>query len=131
MHLATILSTIVVLVFIIRLSADFFNKKTGKKTQLPTMSAYFYSFFSAVLFVNALAHFTHGISGESFAGPYKFLFSSGVVNHLANVIWGFVNIVLGYLLFVRSEPFSTTNKKATFFIGILAMGIFLCLVFSH
>jgi hypothetical protein len=116
---------------LVRLSLDFFGGKKRPVEALSLRSSYIYSFFSAVLFVNALAHFTHGISGEPFVGPYRFLVGSGLWNNLLNVVWGFVNIVLGYGLFVRAQPFSTTVKKRSFFAGVLAMGVFLCIVFTR
>jgi FtsH-binding integral membrane protein len=131
MHIATILSTLVVFAFGLRLVFAYF---VGKRAGLPPLSgneALVSSFFSAVLLVNALAHFTHGISGESFSGPYRFVVGPGLANNLLNVVWGFVNILIGYGLFARSQPLSTPAKRTVFFAGVLVMGIFLCTVFTH
>jgi FtsH-binding integral membrane protein len=131
MRIATILSTLVVLAFGVRLAFAYF---VGKRTGLPPVTgneALVSSFFSAVLLVNALAHFTHGISGEPFPGPFRFVVGPGLANNLLNVVWGFVNILIGYGLFARSQPLSTQAKRTAFFAGVLVMGIFLCTVFTH
>jgi hypothetical protein len=131
MHIATILSTVVVVVAAVRLAPDFLGGKENDRLSLRASEAYVYSFLSAVLFVNALAHFTHGISGEPFPGPYRFLVGPGLWNNLINVLWGFVNIVLGYAHFVRTEPLSSRANTIVFFCGVLAMGVFLCIVFTQ
>jgi hypothetical protein len=90
------------------------------------------AFFSGVLFVNALAHFTHGISGEGFPAPFGYLLGPGLFSNLSNVIWGFINIALGYLLLVQGKVFGEDkHRTSVFFAGVLAMGIFLSVVFSH
>jgi len=45
---------------------------------------------------------------------------------------GFLNLVLGYSLFVRSKIFNQSlSGKVVFFAGVLGMGIFLSYVFSR
>jgi hypothetical protein len=131
MHIATILSTVVVIVAAVRLAPDFFGGQKNDRSPPSVSEAYVYSFLSAVLFVNALAHFTHGISGEPFPGPYQFVVGPGLWNNLINVLWGFVNVVLGYGHFVRTEPLSSRANTIAFFCGVLAMGVFLSIVFTH
>ena len=93
---------------------------------------YAMGFFSGVLFTNALAHFSNGISGEPFPAPFGYALAAGFPEHLANVFWGFLNLVLGYLLLTRSGVFSRdTLGKIAYFAGVLAMGIFLAYVFSR
>jgi hypothetical protein len=93
---------------------------------------YLACFFSGVLFANTVPHFVHGISGEYFPAPFGKHLGNGLLEHLSNVVWGFVNLVLGYALFQRGGV-ATPSKwgKFFFFAGIFAISIFLCFVFSH
>ena len=89
-------------------------------------------FFSGILLTNAVPHFVHGISGEYFPAPFGQYLGKGLPDYLSNVIWGFINIVLGYNLFVLGQvPSPSKSGKIFFFAGILAMGVFLSIVFSH
>ena len=97
----------------------------------PTWSRYVICFFSGVLLTNFLAHFSHGISGEQFPAPLGFALGSGLAEHLSNVVWGFLNLVLGYVLFRRGGVAASGTRVTAFFAGVLAMGIFLAIVFSH
>jgi len=89
------------------------------------------AFFGGVLLVNALAHFTHGISGEQFAAPFGYLFSPGILTNISNVVWGFINLVLGYTLTASGMAFGADRwRTRVFFAGVLAMGLFLTFVFT-
>jgi hypothetical protein len=93
---------------------------------------YLACFFSGVLFANAVPHFIHGVSGEFFPAPFAHYLGNGFLEYLSNIIWGFINIVCGYNLFVVGKV-SSTDKwgKFSFFTGLLSMSIFLSFVFSH
>jgi hypothetical protein len=95
-------------------------------------SAYVASFVSGVLLTNAVPHFVHGISAEPFPAPFGKYLGPGLPSYAANVLWGFVCIVLGYRLFVSGKV-AGTDKLAlvSFFAGVLGMGLFLAFVFSH
>ncbi len=87
---------------------------------------------SGILFTNFLPHFVHGISGETFPAPFAIFFGAGLEQNLANVVWGFINLVLGYNLFVVGRVAGPGKlSKVVFFAGVLGMGIFLSVVFSH
>ena len=95
-------------------------------------AVYLACFFSGVLFANAVPHFVHGISGEYFPAPFGQYLGKGFLEYLSNVIWGFVNIVFGYNLFVVGKVSSPSKwGKVSFFAGLLCMSIFLSFVFSH
>jgi len=135
--LATYLVAIVICVLIVRgifsiipkLRSKNWNSLSSSKT---AWAAYLACFVSGVLFTNAIPHFVHGVSGEDFPAPFGQFLGRGLPEHLSNVIWGFINLVLGYNLFVIGRV-SSSDKwgKFFFFAGILAMGIFLSVVFSH
>ena len=107
-------------------------REIGQGFNVQLLGKYLSCFISGVLLTNAIPHFVHGISGENFPAPFGPYLVSGFPQHLANVIWGFLNIVFGYNQFVMGEVASPdTWRKFFFFAGVLGMGIFLCFVFSR
>jgi hypothetical protein len=74
-HPASTLVAIAVGLLPIRLALDFFR---GKKNE-PVEGGVRAALFSGALFVNALAHCTHGISGESFPAPFGYLLGPSTV----------------------------------------------------
>lgn len=129
-HIASMLVALAVGLLAVRYLIKFVR---GKKDEDEFVDGGFRAaFFSGVLFVNALAHFTHGISGEDFPAPFSYLLATPLLRHLSNVLWGFLNIWLGYGLLVSGRVFCEERSRTiTFFAGILAMGLFLAIVFSH
>jgi hypothetical protein len=127
------LASVVVVAFAVKVVIGFIQgpQKTHTAQVIGRPRASFNCFFSGVLFVNALAHFSHGISGERFPAPFGHLLGSGFPQHLSNVLWGFINAVLGYSLFVRGEVVRRRSREIAFFCGVLAMGIFLSFIFSR
>lgn len=134
-HPASLIVAVALIVLVIRLAPRLFqrgNRDKGQAMEFANWSRYIMCFFSGVLFTNALAHFTHGISGEQFPAPFGYALGNGFLEHLSNVLWGFLNLVLGYSLFVKSKVFEQNMAgKIVFFSGILAMGIFLSYFFSR
>jgi hypothetical protein len=134
-HPASMLVAVALVVLLIRLSPRLFQRRSrdnDQATAANTWSDHVLCFFSGVLFTNALAHFSHGISGEPFPAPFGYDLGNGFPAHLSNVLWGFLNLVLGYSLFVRSKVFNQSlSGKIVFFAGVLAMGIFLSYFFSR
>jgi len=125
-HPASTLLVLVILALAIRLTVRFVRGPTPERN-----GGLGGAFLAGILIVNALAHFTHGISGEHFPGPFGYQLASGFLSNLSNVIWGFINIALGYVQLRRSKPFEDdVRRTAAFFIGVLAMGVFLASVFS-
>ncbi len=93
---------------------------------------YIACFLSGILLTNAIPHFFHGVSGEVFPAPFGKALGGGLPQNLSNVVWGFINLVVGYHQFVTGKVASSSLLgKVVFFAGILLMGIFLAAVFSH
>lgn len=134
--MAPYIAALVIFVVVIRAIVYLFQPRKPTGTALtfdwPTVGRWLAAFVSGVLFTNAVPHFVHGVSGETFPAPLAPLIGTGFVEHLSNVIWGFVNLVLGYNLFVVGKVSAPGRlNKTVFFAGILAMGIFLAAAFSH
>jgi hypothetical protein len=135
-HPASTLVAVVAAVLLIRLVLRFLRQKRARDGVLGSApkawTHYAMCFFSGVLFTNALAHFSHGISGEQFAAPFGYALGNGFPEHLSNVLWGFLNLIIGYSLFVQGKVSERGwLGKTAFFAGILAMGVFLSFVFSQ
>lgn len=133
-HPASALVAVALVVLVIRLSLRFFQRNSPHRQRATYANVWSHAlmcFFSGVLFTNALAHFSHGISGEQFPAPFGYALGDGFPAHLSNVLWGFLNLVLGYTLFVRGKVLDQERWRiVAFFAGVLAMGIFLSYVFS-
>ncbi len=134
-HPASTLVAVVLVVLLLRLLLAA-ARRSGRARRLDVppaaWSGYAMWFFSGVLLTNFLAHFPHGISGEPFPAPFGFALGSGFPERLANVLWGFLNLVLAYGLFKRGEVATLGTRGASVFLtGILVMGIVLSFVFSR
>jgi hypothetical protein len=66
-------------------------------------------FFSGALLANAVPHFFHGISGDRFPTPFAKPPGRGLSSPTVNVVWAWVNLVVGYLLF-RAGHVSAANQ---------------------
>jgi len=91
---------------------------------------YFYLiyFFAGAFLANSIPHFVNGISGRKFPTP----FTRPVGGPTVNVVWGFMNFVVGYLLLilVGSFAFGFTYDSLAVLLGIFAIGISNSIVFG-
>lgn len=63
-------------------------------------------FFAGMLLANALPHLTAGMSGRAFQTPFAKPPGRGLSSSLVNVLWGFFNLVLGYVLLSQVGDFA-------------------------
>jgi hypothetical protein len=91
---------------------------------------YVAGFCAGLFLTNAIPHFVHGISGDSFPSPFAHPPGKGLSSPLVNVLWGLANIVIG-CLFWRAGKVSPGNKGSllVFFIGVVCISIMCSLVF--
>ena len=91
---------------------------------------YIACFFAGAFLANMIPHFIHGISGDSFPSPFSDPPGKGLSSPIVNVVWGLVNLVIGYILF-KVGRISQANKWSVlvFFIGIVCMSIMLSISF--
>ncbi len=66
-------------------------------------------FFGGVFLANTLPHLGNGISGHSFQSPFANPPGEGLSSSTVNVIWGFFNLFVGYLLLCRVGKFELRN----------------------
>jgi hypothetical protein len=79
-------------------------------------------FFGGGLLANAVPHFVSGAMGRSFQTPFAKPPGQGLSSSTVNLLWGFFNLVLGYILVCRVGDFELRN---THDVVALGLGIFL------
>ena len=90
-------------------------------------------FFGGAFLTNAVPHFVSGVMGRPFQSPFAKPPGQGFSSSTVNVLWGFVNLVVGYILIGRIGEFTlqTMSDIVPFGLGILLMGIFLAQHFGR
>ncbi|HDR9796784.1 TPA: hypothetical protein QDC59_000321 [Burkholderia cenocepacia] len=84
---------------------------------LPVVAYFFCGFFLA----NAILHVVSGTMGRPFQSPFAKPPGAGLFSSIINVIWGFFNIVVGYLLVCRVGDFHLRNTADAAALGIGAL----------
>jgi hypothetical protein len=90
-------------------------------------------FFAGAFLANAIPHFVSGLVGRPFQSPFAKPPGQGLSSSTVNVLWGFFNIVVGYLLIFRVgifDPRRTTHVLAAGF-GALLMSLMLARAFGR
>ena len=90
-------------------------------------------FFAGAFLVNAVPHFVQGVSGRTFPSPFARPPGRGESSPLINVLWGFVNLVVGYLLLVRVGDFDPRSSVDMLLPGVggLMMAVLLARTFGR
>lgn len=101
----------------------------------PTTRWYHYVayFFAGAFLANTLPHLGNGISGHPFQSPFASPPGEGLSSSTINVLWGFLNLTVGYLLVCRVGTFSLrrTPHVLVLGVGILAMSVMLARGFGR
>jgi hypothetical protein len=84
-------------------------------------------FFGGLFLANAVPHVVSGMMGRPFQSPFAKPPGEGLSSSSINVLWGFFNIVIGYLLVCRVGDF---QLRDTADILALGAGAFLISLFS-
>jgi hypothetical protein len=90
-------------------------------------------FFGGAFLANAIPHFVNGVSGQSFQSPFASPPGEGLSSSTVNVLWGFFNLVVGYLLVCRVGTFDLRQTRHVLVVGlgVLLMGIMLARSFGR
>jgi len=82
-------------------------------------------FFGGGFAVNAIPHFVTGTMGRPFQSPFAKPPGQGLSSATVNVLWGFFNAVVGYLLVAHVGSFHLrdTSHILAFGLGGLLIGI--------
>ena len=82
-------------------------------------------FFGGVFLVNAVPHFVSGLMGRPFQTPFAKPPGQGLSSSTVNLLWGFFNLAVAYILICRVGDFSlrSTAHVATLGLGFLVIGL--------
>ncbi|TPW26649.1 hypothetical protein FJU08_21920 [Martelella alba] len=82
--------------------------------------------FGGAFLANAVPHFVSGMTGRAFQSPFAKPTGVGLSSSTVNVLWGFANFVIAYLLIacVGAFDFHAPDQVIATGLGILLIGIF-------
>ncbi len=83
--------------------------------------------FGGAFFANSVPHVVSGMTGRPFQSPFATPPGEGLSSSTVNVLWGFANIIAGYLLVCRVGDFRLRNAGDVI---ALAIGALLIALFS-
>jgi hypothetical protein len=84
-------------------------------------------FFGGAFLANAVPHLVSGVMGRPFQSPFAQPPGEGLSSSTVNVLWGFFNIVAGYVLVFRIGDFGVRNTGDVLACGA---GVLLIALFS-
>ncbi|MCA1457489.1 hypothetical protein I6F35_30575 [Bradyrhizobium sp. BRP22] len=92
---------------------------------MPWLSLLSY-FFGGVFLANAIPHFISGMMGRPFQSPFAKPAGQGFSSSTINAVWGFFNIVVGYVLVCRVGDFALrdTGDVTAFGAGAFLIALF-------
>lgn len=90
-------------------------------------------FGGGVFLANAVPHLVNGTAGRPFQSPFAKPRSKGLSSSTVNVLWGFANLILAYLLVCRIGAFSLRNSDdaAALGLGMMLISLFLASHFGR
>src|SRR5580693_213558 len=89
-------------------------------------------FFGGAFLANSLPHLVNGVSGHPFQSPFATPPGVGLSSSTVNVLWGFFNLAIGYLLVCRVGSFELRRTRDVVVLGVgaLLMGLMLSQAFG-
>ena len=96
----------------------------------PHLLAYF---FGGAFLANAVPHLASGMMGRPFQSPFARPRGQGLSSSTVNVLWGFFNLAVGYLLVCRVGSFELRKTRHVLVLGagILIMSVMLARGFGR
>ncbi|MGZ3375389.1 MAG: hypothetical protein ACXU8S_02215 [Phenylobacterium sp.] len=83
--------------------------------------------FGGAFLSNAVPHLVSGMMGRPFQSPFAKPPGQGLSSSTVNVLWGFANLAVGYLLVCQVGDFDLRNVPDAVALGL---GVFLLAVLS-
>jgi hypothetical protein len=74
-------------------------------------------FFGGAFLANSLPHIGNGISGRPFQSPFASPPGKGLSSSTVNVVWGFFNLLVAYLLLIFGGRFEIQNYEQVLLVG--------------
>jgi hypothetical protein len=95
--------------------------------------AYLAGFFGGAFFVNAIPHFTNGVSGRRFPSPFASPPGKGESSPMVNVLWGVFNFLIAYLLVCHVGELHLHHTRGILIFGAggLLMAVLLARAFGR
>ena len=89
--------------------------------------------FGGAFLANAVPHYVSGMMGRPFQSPFAKPSGKGLSSSTVNVVWGFTNLALAYLLIMRVGQFDlrAADHIASLGLGLLLMGVFAARAFGR
>jgi hypothetical protein len=84
-------------------------------------------FFGGAFLINSVPHLVAGVSGSPFQTPFASPPGEGLSSSLVNVLWGTFNLVVAYLLLLRTGNLELRRTKHVIpvALGVFVMAILL------
>lgn len=89
--------------------------------------------FGGAFLANAVPHFVSGMMGRPFQSPFAKPPGQGLSSSTVNVLWGFTNFVVAYLLIghVGNFDLHTADQAIAVGVGVLLMGVMSARMFGR
>jgi hypothetical protein len=78
-------------------------------------------FFGGVFLANAIPHYVCGLMGRPFQSPFAKPPGEGLSSSTINVLWGFLNLLIGYVLICRIGDFDLRATDQVLSAGLGAL----------
>jgi hypothetical protein len=90
-------------------------------------------FFGGAFLANTIPHLASGTMGRPFQSPFATPRGEGLSSSTLNVVWGFFNLVVGYLLICRVGDFDLgdTTDVVVALLGGLLLSLYLARHFGR
>lgn len=90
-------------------------------------------FFGGAFLANAVPHFVSGVMGRPFQSPFGRPPGQGLSSSTVNVLWGFANFVVAYVLIFRVGSFDlrATDQVIALGVGVLLIGVMSARLFGR
>ena len=90
-------------------------------------------FFGGAFLSNTLPHLINGVSGRPFQSPFAKPPGQGLSSSVVNVLWGFFNLAVAYVLILRVGSFDIHSAAhvAAVGAGMLVMSLMLARTFGR
>src|ERR1700704_4952631 len=89
--------------------------------------------FGGSFLCNSIPHFVSGVMGRPFQSPFAKPPGEGLSSSTVNVLWGFFNLAVGYVLVCRVGDFDlhSTGHVIALGLGVLLMGVITARLFGR
>ncbi|MGV1761190.1 hypothetical protein ACQZ6F_13385 [Rhizobium sp. A22-96] len=78
-------------------------------------------FFGGLFLMNTVPHLVSGVMGRPFQTPFATPRGEGLSSSTVNVLWGFANLVIAYLLVCEVGDFSLNDASDILSLGLGAL----------